>query len=170
MPCGLGTTPELHVNDHDSSTFPTESPKASLETRRPRKNSKVPGEHKKVPVAVIARTGFFVLCSVFKEHSPGHAGPREQGEQVARARTRCRNRSIARAVPSPQHVGLSQRRTASGADNHPTGLPSTVQISVSSDWILTCDARGEPRTPVEPVSGWSAERRPCVNAVKNPPC
>jgi len=32
-----------------------------------------------MPFAVIARTGFFVLCSVFKEHRPDSVGPEEAG-------------------------------------------------------------------------------------------
>jgi len=56
------------VNDHDSCNIHTRDPK-------------VPGERRKLPFAVIARTGFFVLCSVFKEHLPDEAGPEGDGRE-----------------------------------------------------------------------------------------
>jgi len=46
------------VNDHDSYDHPVPKHKAWVDA-----------------VAVIARTGFFVLCSVFKEHLTEKAGP-----------------------------------------------------------------------------------------------
>ena len=46
------------MNDHDSYDHPVPKHKAWVDA-----------------VAVIARTGFFVLCSVFKEHLTEKAGP-----------------------------------------------------------------------------------------------
>jgi hypothetical protein len=60
------------VNDHGSHASPMAGPRARH-------------EHEEAPVAVIARTGFFVLCSVFKEHDP-------RGRIPKAARTRCTRR------------------------------------------------------------------------------
>jgi hypothetical protein len=95
------------VNDHDSYDHPAPKHKAWVDA-----------------VAVIARTGFFVLCSVFKEHRTEKARP-ELGALCAGP---CEPLVGLAVGPFWAPVSASRWKLLSGAESHPSGPSQTVQL------------------------------------------
>ena len=117
------------MNDHDSYDHPAPKHKAWVDA-----------------VAVIARTGFFVLCSVFKEHRTEKARP-ELGALCAGPPAS----SEARAVGTVLLRSLLRwAKLLSGAESHPSGTLRTVQLGgrgtlgEAEGPCVPCCVRGDP--------------------------
>lgn len=116
-------------------------------------------------MAVIARTGFFVLCSVFKEHDP-----RELGLEGP-ARTRSTRRCGSRRSVSPEDFfnfifsfrGTFHWELASGAEEHSSEWSRPTQLRCAND--SNSRSGGHPLVSAVPlrvgrrrVAGFPAER------------
>jgi hypothetical protein len=117
------------VNDHDSYDHPAPKHKAWVDA-----------------VAVIARTGFFVLCSVFKEHRTEKARP-ELGALCAGPPAS----SEARAVGTVLLRSLLRwAKLLSGAESHSSGAHRTSQLGGrgtldrAEEPCIPCCVRGDP--------------------------